>query len=354
MEMKPVDNSSRFLYPYWIDGIIKFLFSIPFILALSGIFTLPITYSISLHFKKFLAEIGGPVATSYGRTMWLSVSSVFSLSKWNIFSFYLPLIIAGLWLIKFLKPSLDFSGISLREEGLQILGGNVQLGWNKLREITRGRFNLWSIIFLQDGKEIPLGFIVLFRSLSGYEDVISEIQRKIEEKGKIPSPYSSIGGIYEYPLHKWLGNLFSQTFLALIFTGTLGTIINLLVFIKLTYAFSQAFKEDPIHFPLSVLYAFLIFVVAVFLIFLIREILPFLCPLRVEVNEDGFKIDNFLMKKVIPWSEVEFIQRDIKVFRLGKEVRLTIVNFSTFRYNIFRRLVLPPKRKELSDGAFSP
>jgi hypothetical protein len=286
--------------------------------------------------------------------MWLAVSSVFSLSKWNIFSFYSPLILAGLWLIKFLKPSLDFSGISLREEGLQILGGNVQLGWDKLTEITRGKFNLWSIIFLEEGKEIPLGFIVLFRSLSGYEDVISEIQRKIEEKEEIHPPYFSIMGIYEYPLHKWLGNLFFQTFLALIFTGTFGSIINFLFFVKLTYAFSEAFKEDSVYFPLGVLYAFLIFVVAVFLIFLIREILPFLCPLRVEVNEEGLKIDNFLMKKVIPWSELKTIQREIKVLRLGKEVRLTIVSFSTFRYNIFKRLVLPPKRKELSDGAFSP
>lgn len=262
--------------------------------------------------------------------LWLFLREVAILSP----LFYgLPRLLWGIWLVRFIGPSIGFRGIKVEEDGLELIGWKRKIEWNEIVAVEQGEGgDILHLVRLINGQKIPLGFFVFSRYLPSYKELLSLI---VQRKGKLPvsDALKELQGTYEYPEAFWWKIFLLSTLLFAYFHNFFFIFILLPGFAKLMLFSLQT--ELPVtlfdFFPnwenykdlITSIFLFLIvFIIGCIAMYLfsivyliVKDICPMLFPRSVEIKPDRVEIKWWRREIWIPIREVKAVHKDILLFK---------------------------------------
>lgn len=214
-----------------------------------------------------------------------------------LFFLVLPRFLKGLWIWRFISPSIDFKGVKIEDDGFLLLGLNKKIRWEDVIKIETFKRDFLFLVWLRRGEAIPLGFIVIFRSLPNYGEFLSLLRERCRENREEPVGDGKIGAVYEYPDRLWctlaivstiLFAYFNYSFFFAILLPDLSKILQeitrdwLIPYAKTGGDFASAFL---LSLPYIVLVYLTIFSLSPLILYA-KYILPILLPRKIEMRRE--------------------------------------------------------------------
>jgi hypothetical protein len=214
-----------------------------------------------------------------------------------LFFLVLPRFLKGLWIWRFISPSIDFKGVKIEDDGFLLLGLNKKIRWEDVIKIETFKRDFLFLVWLRSGEAIPLGFIVIFRSLPNYGEFLSLLRERCRENREELVGDGKIGAVYEYLDRLWwtlaivstiLFAYFNYSFFFPILLPDLSKILQeitrdwLIPYARTAGDFASAFL---LSLPYIVLVYLTIFSLSP-LIFYAKYILPILLPRKIVMRRE--------------------------------------------------------------------
>jgi len=231
-----------------------------------------------------------------------------------LFFVVLPRFLKGLWIWRFIGPSLDFEGVKIEDDGFLLLGLNKKIRWEDVIKIEAFKRDFLFLVWLRSGEAIPLGFIVIFRSLPNYGEFISLLRERCWEDREEPVGDGKMGAVYEYPDRLWwtlaivstiLFAYFNYSFFFPILLPDLSKILPeitrdwLIPYARTAGDFASAFL---LSLPYIILVYLTIFSLSPFILYA-KYILPILLPRKIRMRKEiaGIVVRDVIFFKARNW-----------------------------------------------------
>lgn len=264
----------------------------------------------------------------------------------------LPVVLVSWWAFHLSAPSFPRKGIKVEESYVELLGKGIRLKYDELSSIAKPWHNMWVLVKTKRKKELPLGFFVIYEHLPSYKELQSFLGSKLpkaeEEREKT---YQGLKGTYKLtPYKQIIIFLLASLFFAVIHAMPLGYgfILVWAIALRMGLFLSLGIGQSSFWSAISsALFAYLAVSICNFALFALRNILPFISPSYVRIDEEGIFLKAFFKETFIPRSEISVIYDDLLLFNWkGKPLSFSFIVFRKPITTIFRSLIVFHSAKE--------